>query len=280
MALLILALVTVASVNIIFPFIQPSCDFYHNPDTCLRGQVCTENNQCVPDLVLASHATRATAARADGRCGRDFSDATCDPAGPYGGCCSGHGYCGVTPEHCLVANGCQSDCGSPSDISPGTPSAPPTATSPDATLSEPVIGPGATTSAAAQSGPAATDGTCGAGNGGTVCCDWIYGSCCSMYGFCGSTNAHCGKGCQSGPCNQAPIASTPGPSPAPVNPLLGSFRVVGDSGVPAMHAALMPNGNVVFLEKVENYTNLDLPNGQLAYSSEYDPLTNKRVPLA
>ncbi len=47
-----------------------------------------------------------------------------------------------------------------------------------------------------------------------------------------------------------------------------------------MHAALMPNGRVVFLDKVEKYTHLTLPNGQLAYSSEYDPATNERVPLA
>lgn len=38
-----------------------------------------------------------------------------------------------------------------------------------------------------------------------------------------------------------------------------------------MHAALMPNNRVVFLDKVENYTQLILPNGELAYSCEYDP---------
>ena len=43
------------------------------------------------------------------------------------------------------------------------------------------------------------------------------------------------------------------------------------SGVPAMHAAAMLDGKVVFLDKVENYTELRLPNGQLAYSSLYDP---------
>jgi hypothetical protein len=47
-----------------------------------------------------------------------------------------------------------------------------------------------------------------------------------------------------------------------------------------MHAGLMPNGRVVFLDKVENYTELKLPNGQYAYSSEYDPATKKVVPLA
>jgi hypothetical protein len=47
-----------------------------------------------------------------------------------------------------------------------------------------------------------------------------------------------------------------------------------------MHAGLMPNGRVVFLDKVENYTELKLGNGQYAYSSEYDPVTQKLVPLA
>ena len=56
--------------------------------------------------------------------------------------------------------------------------------------------------------------------------------------------------------------------------------VVGQSGVPAMHAGLMENGRVFFLDKVENYTQLDLSDGQFAYSSEYDPATNQAVPLA
>jgi hypothetical protein len=54
----------------------------------------------------------------------------------------------------------------------------------------------------------------------------------------------------------------------------GSFKVIGQSGVPAMAAGLMPNGKVVFLDKVENYTQLMLGNGQYAYSAEYDLSTN------
>lgn len=46
-----------------------------------------------------------------------------------------------------------------------------------------------------------------------------------------------------------------------------------------MHAALMPNGRVMFLDKVEKYSQLKLANGQFAYSAEYDPVTNRRVPL-
>ena len=46
-----------------------------------------------------------------------------------------------------------------------------------------------------------------------------------------------------------------------------------------MHAGLMPNGRVIFLDKVENYTQIKLPDGQYAYSAEYDPATNKAVGL-
>jgi hypothetical protein len=60
----------------------------------------------------------------------------------------------------------------------------------------------------------------------------------------------------------------------------GSFAIVGQSGVPAMHMGLLPNGKVVFLDKIENYTQLTLPDGYYAYSSEYDPKGNKAVPLS
>ncbi|KAI4114241.1 MAG: hypothetical protein LQ345_004955 [Seirophora villosa] len=140
-----------------------------------------------------------------------------------------------------------------------------------------------------SNGPVTTDGTCGTANGGTVCGNWEQGSCCSAYGFCGKTTAHCGTGCQNGPCTGPPSVPAPGPNPnIPTNPNPGSLRILPASstnpliqaGVPAMHAGLMQNGRVIFLDKVENYTQLKLPNGQFAYSSEYDPATNKVVPLS
>jgi hypothetical protein len=76
------------------------------------------------------------------------------------------------------------------------------------------------------------------------------------------------------------VIPVPGPSPVPVKDNPGSLRVVGQSGVPAMHAGLMPNGRVFFLDKVENYTQIKLKNGQYAYSSEYDPVTNSSVGLS
>lgn len=46
-----------------------------------------------------------------------------------------------------------------------------------------------------------------------------------------------------------------------------------------MHAGLMPNGRVFFLDKLENYTQMRTANGYYAMSSEYDPVTNQAVPL-
>jgi hypothetical protein len=100
-----------------------------------------------------------------------------------------------------------------------------------------------------------------------------------MYGYCGADDAHCGTGCQSGNCTGAPDIPAPGPVAAPQNANPGSFVVIGQSGVPAMHMGLLPNGRVVFLDKVENYTQLKLADGYYAYSSEYDPETNTAVPL-
>lgn len=47
-----------------------------------------------------------------------------------------------------------------------------------------------------------------------------------------------------------------------------------------MHAGLMPNGRVIFLDKVENYTQIKLADGYYAYSAEYDPATNTAVGLS
>jgi hypothetical protein len=58
------------------------------------------------------------------------------------------------------------------------------------------------------------------------------------------------------------------------------FNVTASSGVPAMHAAVIPpSGQVLFLDKVENYSELLLPNKRYAYSSIYDPETYSLTPL-
>ncbi|KAG9247386.1 carbohydrate-binding module family 18 protein [Calycina marina] len=194
--------------------------------------------------------------RSDGKCGRDFSGATCDSKGAFGGCCSSHGWCGTTANHCSRDLGCQNGC----TIS-----------------SEPTIGSGGGGSGV---GGVTTEGTCGADNGNTICGNFIRGGCCSAYGFCGNDDEHCGAGCQSGPCQGPPAIPIPSPTPAPANGKQGYFVTVGQSGVPAMHAILMSNGRVVFLDKLENYSQLRLLNGRFAMSSEYDPKENKAFPLS
>lgn len=62
------------------------------------------------------------------------------------------------------------------------------------------------------------------------------------------------------------------------NVLPGTFELAGRSGVPPMHAALLPNGNVVFLDKLENYTEARLANGRYAYSTIFDPQTHDLQP--
>jgi len=94
------------------------------------------------------------------------------------------------------------------------------------------------------------------------------------------STSHCGDGCQSGPCLNGASVAAPGPSPAPVNANPGSIAIVGQSGVPAMHVALAQNGRAIFIDKVENYTQLVLPDGYYAYSAEYDPVTNEAVPVS
>ncbi|KAH8801778.1 hypothetical protein F5884DRAFT_904594 [Xylogone sp. PMI_703] len=95
----------------------------------------------------------------DGTCGIDYGGTVCGDW-PQGSCCSSAGYCGNTTAHC--GSGCQSG---PCVIGGNT-----------------------------------TDGTCGSAYHNTLCGDWPQGSCCSSAGYCGNTPAHCGSGCQSGPC--------------------------------------------------------------------------------
>ncbi|KAL8819271.1 MAG: hypothetical protein Q9223_002260 [Gallowayella weberi] len=60
-------------------------------------------------LATGNVTAAGTALRDDGRCGLvEFNRATCDPNGEFGGCCSSHGYCGKTDDHCGA--GCLSGC--------------------------------------------------------------------------------------------------------------------------------------------------------------------------
>jgi len=99
-----------------------------------------------------------------GRCGKDYGK--CSNSSQ---CCSKYGYCGTSSDHCDA--GCQSDYG----FCNGTPT----------TNNQ------STTSKRATS---TVKDRCGTVYGG-ACANASL--CCSKYGYCGSSDAHCGTGCQS-----------------------------------------------------------------------------------
>jgi hypothetical protein len=127
-------------------------------------------------------------------------------------------YCGKTDGHCLDANGCQNGCkdGAPVSNAP-TPTLAATRPSSTTTTGEPVLGKPSSVVSAPPSpiGVPTVDGSCGAKFGNTICGNWAQGACCSMYGYCGNTTAHCGEGCQNGPCAKVPGQPAPAASPAP-----------------------------------------------------------------
>ncbi|KAM7188895.1 hypothetical protein V8F33_010342, partial [Rhypophila sp. PSN 637] len=106
----------------------------------------------------------------------ETTDGSCGPnnggavcgSWPTGNCCSSSGWCGSGDDYC--GNGCQSgEC---------------------------------------MTGGTTTDGTCGALFSGATCGGWESGDCCSASGWCGSSEDHCGAGCQSGSCKDAPTLGT------------------------------------------------------------------------
>ncbi|KAF3002041.1 hypothetical protein E8E13_008907 [Curvularia kusanoi] len=124
----------------------------------------------------AATATGTKKVSTDGTCAGTGKQ-TCQGS-TFGNCCSQAGWCGSTSAYC--GTGCQSGfgtCGS------ATASKAATSTKP------------AATSAAAQK--VSTDATCG-GTGKQTCKGSTFGNCCSQAGWCGSTTAYCGTGCQSG----------------------------------------------------------------------------------
>lgn len=96
----------------------------------------------------------------DGQCG-DGNGRSC--AGSlFGDCCSEYGWCGGSSAHCGA--GCQAGFGT----------------------------------CLSRAQPISTDGTCSSTsqNGDATCAGSASGNCCSEWGYCGSTNAYCGTGCQ------------------------------------------------------------------------------------
>ena len=99
------------------------------------------------------------------RCGAGHGDKTCAQGGYPGYCCSSEGYCGQSEAYCGA--GCQNHVG-PCKIT-HTPS-----------------------QDVARCGRDFNNATCAEGGFPNYCC--------SSAGYCGTTEAYCGAGCQSGPC--------------------------------------------------------------------------------
>ncbi|KAK1985377.1 hypothetical protein LZ30DRAFT_779082 [Colletotrichum cereale] len=175
---------------------------------CLPGNCCSEYGYCGASLAYCSTGCQplfgvcgaaapvpsggsatpsAPAATPTGATGGVSTDGSCGGANGYtcpgSTCCSEYGFCGETTAHC--GTGCQplfGTCGVAGPVSGGS-----------ATPSAPAATPTGAT------GGVSTDGSCGGTNGYTC----PGSTCCSEYGFCGATTAHCGTGCQPlfGTCN-------------------------------------------------------------------------------
>ncbi|EGD95494.1 glyoxal oxidase [Trichophyton tonsurans CBS 112818] len=295
--ILLALLVCVAEAHIIFKHAPLSCDpILPAFQGCLRGQRCSRHGQCEsshrPEDEIQPPQVDATVEVVQ----RD-SEIQYAPGKCRGG--AGEGEAGIAvdcfmkhPSHLIDDNDVTQKAARPYLRRPfwrphfrpkpevsitGTnrvklPAATASATSTSTTQPQPP-------KPSSPPGNVTTDGTCGSSHGDTVCGDSFYGPCCSPYGFCGNSTSHCGLGCQSGPCINGPALKPIAPLSYHPFKIPGKFATVGRSGVPAMMAILMPNGKVVFADKIENYTELILPNGQFAYSSEYDPVTNEVVAL-
>ncbi|KAL0937487.1 polysaccharide deacetylase family protein [Colletotrichum truncatum] len=118
----------------------------------------------------APAATKTGGVSPDSSCGGE-NGYTC----PGTTCCSEYGFCGTTTAHC--GTGCQPLFGTCGSAAPAPSGASATASAPAATQT---------------SGGISPDSSCG-GDKGYTCPD---STCCSEYGFCGTTTAHCGTGCQ------------------------------------------------------------------------------------
>ncbi|KAL5041073.1 hypothetical protein BDW71DRAFT_201664 [Aspergillus fruticulosus] len=111
--------------------------------------------------VCVAPVSKATISK-DGTCGPSNSNTVCKGSS-FGDCCSISGYCGDGVDYC---------------------------------------GPGNCVSGACEpSNGATTNGTCGPDWGYTTCTNPNFGSCCSIYGYCGDDTDFCGAGlCYSGNC--------------------------------------------------------------------------------
>lgn len=123
------------------------------------GATTTSVATTATSTATTSSPTATSNVSTDGTCGTAAGDMTC-AGSAFGNCCSSSGHCGSDSAYC--GTGCQTAFG--------------------------VCDEGG--------GTASPDGTCGGDNAYT-CAGSQFGSCCSQWGYCGSSSDNCGTGCQS-----------------------------------------------------------------------------------
>jgi hypothetical protein len=152
----------------------------------------------------------------------------------------------------------------PSPSPPTPPKASPSP-SPTPSIASPSPQPPAGSSTCSTGSYTQPGGACGSSNG--LCCP---SGCCSKYGYCGISDAHCGSGCQAGygscsgsggnpgspspvpaspppvPASPSPVpAKSPSPSPAPVTPSPSPAAPPSSSPQPPSARATLPVGPLV-----------------------------------
>ncbi|KAF1831063.1 glycoside hydrolase/deacetylase [Decorospora gaudefroyi] len=124
---------------------------------------CASTSSASSSVTATSSGATATptAVSQDGSCG--LANGLACTGFAEGECCSQYGWCGSSTDHC--GTGCQSDFGNCGSSSSATPN-----------------------------GIVSPDGSCGGAKGYT-CVGFSEGECCSQYGWCGQSTAHCETGC-------------------------------------------------------------------------------------
>ncbi|KAF2003312.1 carbohydrate esterase family 4 protein [Amniculicola lignicola CBS 123094] len=161
----------------------------------------------------------------DGTCGSANGGTNCIGF-KLGECCSQHGWCGSTTNHCNAE--CQPLFGNCKGGAGATTSAP---------------------TATPSVGVPTSDGTCGPANNGKTCTGWKSGECCSQFGWCGSTTDHCNAACQPlfGKCSgSSSVSSASAVSSAVVSgsPSAASTPVTSKVTSPATSSASATPSNV------------------------------------
>jgi len=154
---------------------------------CPSGQCCSRKGYCGTTSAFCNAGCQIgygnCSISTNGRCGSSYGSTLC----PSGECCSKYGYCGHSSAHCDISSGCQTLFGKCNSSSVTTTTKPTTTTT---------------------TKPVSTNGRCGSSYGNTTCPS---DECCSKYGYCGHSSAHCdvSSGCQSsyGKCSNSSVTT-------------------------------------------------------------------------